>query len=175
MKSKKRRGRPKLETTLEREAARQNFEEVIQQAKQRSAMNDSDRKEIQNFLDRSAEWERQTLQQWYVAPMKKDWAYAAASIGDDSLEGFETLVESEYRKALSKGQAARASGTNFNQREAVDRKKSFLSRHGELINKLVERGFSTSQIAETIFRQNANTMGPSVRTIRRWVSEYRTK
>jgi hypothetical protein len=175
MKGTKRRGRPKLETTLLGEEARQKLEEVVQEAKTRAVMSDSDRHEMQIFLDRSAEWERQTREQWHIAPMKMEWAYAAASLGDESLEGYELLVEAEYLKALSKGQAARASGTNFNQREAVDRKKSFLSRHGELINKLVGRGFSTSQIAETIFRQNANTMRPSVRTIRRWISEYRTK
>lgn len=175
MKRKKRRGRPKLEATKEREKEQRAIAKVVREARKRAPMSDEERQETQNLLNSLAEWERQILQQYHVSPMKKELAYAAASIGDESLEGYEEIILKEYRQVLSKGQAERASGMDANRKETAERKKSFLSQNGELINKLVGRGFSTSQIAETIFRQGVNTTGPSVRTIRRWISEYRSK
>jgi hypothetical protein len=175
MKRKKRRGRPKLKATKDLEKEQRAIAKAVRDTRKRAPMSDEERQETQTRLNSLAEWERHILQQYHAPPMKKELAYAAASIGDESLEGYEEIILKEYRQVLSKGQAARASGMAANQKETVERKKSFLSHHGELINKLVGRGFSTSQIAETIFRQNANTMGPSVRTIRRWISEYRTK
>lgn len=175
MNCKKRRGRPKLKATKELEKELRAIAKVVREARKRAPMSDKERQETQTLVNSLAKWERHILQQYHVPPMKKALAYAAASIGDESLEGHEETILKDYRQALSKGKAARASGTDANQKETVERKKSFLSQHGELINKLTGRGFSASHIAETIFRQNASTMGPSVRTIRRWISEYRAK
>ena len=175
MKKKKGRGRPKLQATKQRDKEKGTVKKVIREVKTRAPMSEKERQETQTVLNGLTEWERQTLRQFHVPPMKKELAHAAASIGDESLEGHELRVGSDYRKALLAGQAARVSGTNVNQRETVERKTSFLSKHENLIDKLIGRRLSTSQIAETIFRQNANGTGPSVRTIRRWIGECRTK
>ncbi len=172
MKRKKRRGRPKLKATKEREKEQRAIAKVVREARKRAPMSDEERQETQTLLNSLAGCERQILQQYHVPPMKKELAYAVASIGDESLEGYEEVILNEYRQALSIGKQARAEGSESNQKRANDWRTSIISKHANVINRLTNQGRSKSSIADVIIKKLGHEIPLSVRTVRRWVADY---
>ena len=172
MKRKRRLGRPKLETTKQREKESLATEKVLREAGKHAQMSDEERQEMQTWLKGLEEMERQILKQFHVPPMKKSLAYKMASIGDESFVGHERRIIEEYRKVVSKGVRARDLGQKYNHEVASERQRRLISQHAELIERLTSHGFSKSRIAELVYEKMPPNTAPSIRTVRRWVTTY---
>jgi hypothetical protein len=171
----RKRGRPKSAATIQRENELAEIEKVFQDAAASRSMSCKDRKEMNDLIESLARWEEQILEEYHVSPMKKDLAYAMASLGDESLAGYEDSIIEAYERAQSQGVTARAIGTKSNKKSAENRRDQALKVHSKKIDALLKQGRGDSHIAEIICKKFPIDCRPSTRTIRRWLAQYRCK
>jgi hypothetical protein len=169
------RGRPKSAATIQREKALAEIERVLQDAAASCSMSCKDRKEMNDLIESLDRWEAQILSDYHLSPMKKELAYAMASLGDESVAGYEKVIIAEYENAKSQGLKARTVGTKSNSSAAKQRKDHFFKKHACAIDDWLKQGWSDSRIAKRVFKSPLGKLGVSVRTIRRWIAEYRAK
>ena len=171
----RRRGRPKSAATIQRENELAETEKVLQDAAASYSMSCKERKEMNDLIESLDRWEAQILSDFHLSPMRKEIAYAMASLGDESVAGYEEVIIAEYEKAKSRGVKARTVGTKSNASAAKDRKDQFFKEHACAIEGWLKQGWSDSRIAKRVFKPSLGELGLSVRTIRRWIAEYRAK
>jgi hypothetical protein len=178
MTSTRNRGRPKNPATLHREQKTAEAEKILRETAIRHPMSATERNEMGALIEALERWEAKTLEEYHVPPMKKELAYAAASIGDESLEGYEEIILKEYRQVVSNGERARAEGSNSNQQRAKDRHASIISEYATVIDRLIKQGRSKSSIADVIVKE-LRKLRPetpiSARTVRRWIAGYQAR
>jgi hypothetical protein len=148
------------------------MEALLQAAAKAHPMSERDRKMMQDLIEGLEAWERQILEEYHVPPMKKDLACSIASIGDESLEGYEQRILDDYNAALERGMAARAAGSGANKASAENRQALLLNKFRGLIDRLSNNGMSATRIAEIVHAKLPAQAAPSLRTIRRWVAKY---
>lgn len=171
----RKRGRPKSAATIQRENELAEIEKVLQGAAASHSMSCKDQKEMDDLIESLDRWEAQILSDYHLSPMKKDTAYAMASLGDESVAGYEEVIIAEYERAKSRGLKARTVGTKSNESAAKERKDQFFKEHASAIDGWLRQGWSDSRIAKRVFKPPLGKLGLSERTIRRWIAEYRAK
>ena len=175
MTSTHKRGRPKSAATIQREQDRAEVEKVLQDAAASFPMSHKGRKEMNDLLESLDRWETQTLQEYHLSPMKKETAYAMASLGDESVEGHEEEIIATYEKARLRGVNARTVGTEKIANAAKERRDQFFKENTPVIDRMLKQGRSDSDIAQKMCNRPLSEHGVSVRTIRRWIAAYRSK
>ncbi|MBM4232011.1 MAG: hypothetical protein FJ184_15010 [Gammaproteobacteria bacterium] len=171
----RKRGRPRSVATIQRENELAEIEKVLQDAAARCSMSCKDRKEMNDLIESLDRWEAQILSDYHLSPMRKETAYAMASLGDESVAGYEEVIITEYEKAKSLGVKVRTVGTKSSASAAKDRKDQFLKEYAGAIDGWLKQGWSNSRIAKRVCKPPLGKLGLSVRTIRRWIAEYRAK
>ncbi len=135
------------------------------------------------------ETEQRILDQYLIHPMKRETAFAMASLGDESTEGFEKLIKENYDAALLKGHRMRIAGGIKKRSISEERRNSYLKEKEQYIEKKLKQGLSKSRISELLktkfdraeketkrHKQTSSSDDidtsavPSTRTIRRWLS-----
>jgi hypothetical protein len=178
MTSTRNRGRPKNPATLHREQEIAEAEKILRETAIRHPMSAAERNEMGVIIESLDRREAKTLEEYHVPPMKKELAYAAASIGDESLEGYEEIILREYRQVLSNGELARAEGSNSNQQRAKERHASIISEYATVIDRLTKQGRSNSSIAAVIVKKLRKLQPEtplSARTVRRLIAGYQAR
>ena len=178
MNSTRNRGRPKKAATLHREQEIAEEEKILREAATRYPMSATEQNEMTARIEILGQWEAKILEEYHVPPMKKELAYAAASIGDESLEGYEEIILKEYRQVLRDGELARIEGSNSNQQKAKDRHASVISEYATTIDRLTKQGRSKSSIADVIVKKLRKLQPEtplSARTARRLIAGYQAR
>ena len=174
MTSTHKRGRPKSAATIQREEYRAEVEKVLQDAAASFPMSHKAQKEMNDLLESLDRWETQTLEEYHLSPMKKETAYAMASLGDESVEGHEKEIITTYEEARLRGVNARTLGTKSNKKSTADRKDQFFRVNAQKIDGMLAKGRSDSDIARQMCKPPLNKHGVSERTVRRWVALRRS-
>ncbi len=172
---KRSRGRPKNPKTIQRENESAEIERVLNEAAKTHPLSSDERAELEELINSLEKWERRILDEYHVSPMKKDLAYAMASLGDESLAGYERSIIEAYERAQLRGATARAIGTKSNEQAAENRRNQVLKVHSKKIDTLLKQGRSDSYIADVICKKFPVDCRPNTRTVRRWIAQYRCK
>ena len=167
-------GRPKNPATVHREQEIAEVERILREVATRHPMSATEQNEMSVLIATSGQREAEILRKFHIHPMKKSYAYAMASLGDDSVEGYEEEITTTYEEARLRGVNARTLGTKSNKKSTADRKDQFFKVNAQKIDGMLAKGRSDSDIARQMCKPPLNKHGVSERTVRRWVALRRS-
>lgn len=138
-------------------------------------MSEEEKRATASWLDSLGKAEREILRQYRTSPnIPKSHAYEMASLGDESLEGFESEIiarDDQYRldaqKSRSKGGQARGNETDMKAKQIAEINR-------DLIEKFLLGKLSVGEVARRIHnrwqeRGIPKTPRPSQKTLERYV------
>ena len=168
----RKRGRPPSPQTLEK----RRIQEMLTNTKGTIArMNEEERRDTRKFLDESERWRKRILKDYtHGSTTPHEHAYQVASIGDESLEGYEATILKNDKRFRTRAKAYRVSGTegliDDRQRKAREAIHSF----SHLLSSIRPQGrLSMSEAARRMhkdWRAKGNyDDAPSIRTLIRWI------
>ena len=185
------RGRPKSAATL----ARENIEALFASRpshlpKEESALT----KALREAKPHNDALEQQILRDYkYDATVPDDHAFAMASLGDESLEGYEDAIIAQDEEHIARVARQRSNGAKATKRNSQNRAKAIIAKNKILISHLIgTRKQSVSRVAkkictEWVFISVAQRISgephlltargdggpcPSERTVRNWIRQH---
>jgi hypothetical protein len=185
------RGRPKSAATLERERIEAIFaSRRLYLPKEESALT----KALREAKPHNDAIEQQILRDYkYDATVPDDHAFAMASLGDESLEGYEDAIIAQDEEHIARVARQRSNGAKATKRNSQNRAKLIIEKNKILISHLIgSRKQSVSRVAKKICTEwvlisvaqrisgepsslTARGDGgqrPSERTVRNWISQH---
>ena len=187
---KRNRGRPKSLLTLERERVKDMFAQMPPHLP-------SEESELMQILKASRsqvdEVEKQILRDYkYDASVPNSHAYAMASVGDEAMEGYDSIILAKDEAHRLRIARQRQSGAEIKKQDAIYRADRVLEKNKLMIDEFLKvRGATISAVASKICAEwdhvavNQRTKGeiitargdggpaPSNRTIRNWITSRR--
>lgn len=175
---KKKRGRPPSPATLEQRRIvdmLKNMPDYIVR------LTKEEKQQAEDLFNASEINRKQILRQYKTSVIIPDeHAYAMASLGDESMEGYEGIVleqDVEYRRLSAQ---YRINGAKKTQIEAKDRMRSLFFKNEFLVNRIKPNGNLTiNGVAEIIAKEwggrGVHDDAPSTRTIRNALKNYLEK
>ena len=186
---KRNRGRPKSLLTLERERVKDMFAQMPPHLP-------SEDSELMQILKASRsqvdEVEKQILRDYkYDASVPNSHAYAMASVGDEAMEGYDSIILAKDEAHRLRIARQRQSGTDTTKQNASYRAAKVISKNKAMLSEfLYARGESISAVAkkilaewdyvsaeqrirdETITARGDGGPVPSHRTLRDWITSH---
>jgi hypothetical protein len=186
---KRNRGRPKSPLTLERERVREMF------AQMPPYLSSEESELIQGIkasMPQVDEIERQILRDFkHDASVPNSHAYAMASVGDEAMEGYDSIILAEDEAHRRRTTRQRQSGADTTKQNAVYRAAKVITKNRVMLSEfLYARGESISAVAkkilvewdhvsadqriggETITARGDGGPVPSHRTLRDWIASH---
>jgi hypothetical protein len=167
----RKRGRPPSPQTLEK----RRIQEMLTNTKGTIArMNEEERRDTRKFLDESERWRKRILKDYtHGSTTPHEHAYQVASIGDESLEGYEATILKNDKRFRTRAKAYRIAGTEAlkdNRQKASKAIDSF----SDLLSRIRPQGpLSMSEAARRMQRdwlaRGNYDDAPSIRTLIRWI------
>ncbi len=189
MNSPKKRGRPPKSTTIQRQQIKAMLEDPPSHVRSLSA---SGLAEIKASLEHNEKIRQEILATYKHGKWTPDkHAYDMASLGDESMEGFEKKILDNDDKYRIRAQRIRDKAGNTNKNKASVRAEDVLNRNNVLIAKIgTSSAYNTHRVAKMIMEQWSSVSPaqrlvdepdellkrgdenppPSLRTIERWLS-----
>lgn len=183
----RKRGRPKSSATLERE----RIKEMFAQMPPFLPNGESElMRQLKASMPQVEEIERQILRDYkHDASVPSSHAYAMASVGDEAMSGYDSLILAQDEAHRQRIANQRKSGTNTQKKNARDRAEKIVEKNKLMLSELVgARGKSVCVAAKKIrgewshvtiaqrvkgevltARGDANP-APSLRTLREWIT-----
>ena len=157
----KKRGRPISERTIEKRRIKELLENPPAHVR---PMNEEERCEIDSMLDSFGKVEKQILRQYRTsATIPKSHAYEMASLGDESLQSFESTIvardqqyQMDARRTRSKGGQARGNEPHFRAQKIAEINK-------DLIKKVKSGQISAGEAARRIHSRWQTRGVPGIR------------
>ena len=168
------RGRPPSEATIEK----RRIEEFLENPPAHTLMNKEKRREIDSMLDSLNKAEREILRQYRTSPnIPKSHAYEVASLGDESLQGFESEIIARDQQYQLDAETRRFNGGLVRESEANDEAQRLVDANQDLVKEIHSGQLSIGRAAQKL-HDHWPTRGvpskgidedkkPSLRTIKR--------
>jgi hypothetical protein len=147
----RKRGRPASAATIERRRIAELLSNLPAHAKFKS---DETAREIQNLLENLEAAERQILRQYRTsATIPKSHAYEMASLGDESLRGFESEIIARDQQYQMESERARSRGGQARGDGPTSRAKRLAEINTDLIQKVDSGEMSSREAARRIHKR----------------------
>lgn len=171
----KKRGRPKIQSTIDKE----NQDKLFSEIRSHHRLTEEEEKFYEKMLKNGEEVRQQILKDFKTHKMiPDDHAYTMASLGDESLEGFENKIIAQDNYYQEKIKSSTARGGETLSLEADRRALAVWNKNKDLLarikNKLTLNG------AASIIRDNWDKRGdggnkPSINSIKNWYQRLISK
>ena len=178
MSENKKRGRPKSKLTLERERQEKMFSEI-----RKTHPLTKEQKEFYETMEKNGEEVRKQILKDFKTHkiIPDDHAYTMASLGDESLIGYENkiIAQDDYYKQKIKKSTARGGETLYE--EALARAKSVWSKNKDLIERMNKKekkltlNGAAGIIRDEWFKRGDSVSKPSLNTIKNWYQRLISK
>lgn len=141
------RGRPASAATIER----RRIEKLLSNPPAHSLMTEEEKRATDSWLDSLDKAEREILRQYRTsATIPKSHAYEMASLGDESLRGFESAIVSRDQQYQMDAQRTRSKGGQARGEEPSFRAQKIAEINKDLIEKVNSGEISAGEAARFI-------------------------
>ena len=152
------RGRPPSEATIEK----RRIEEFLENPPAHTLMNKEERREIDSMLDSLNKAEREILRQYRTSPnIPKSHAYEVASLGDESLQRFESEIIARDQQYQLDAETRRFNGGLVRESEANDEAQRLVDANQDLVKEIHSGRLTIGRAAQKIHDRWATRGVPS--------------